>query len=81
MLQEPDDEMQAKEFVTGDWNKGGAVCFVLEMMNTDDVAFQSGILLHIYILTYLHTFIRTIIYISVYIYTEIQRGAFALYRK
>eukprot|EP00277_Geminigera_cryophila_P043733 CAMPEP_0173083324 /NCGR_PEP_ID=MMETSP1102-20130122/19305_1 /TAXON_ID=49646 /ORGANISM="Geminigera sp., Strain Caron Lab Isolate" /LENGTH=1085 /DNA_ID=CAMNT_0013960083 /DNA_START=111 /DNA_END=3368 /DNA_ORIENTATION=- len=43
---EPDDETQAKEFVAGDWNKGGSVCFVLEMMNTDDVAFQSGHMLH-----------------------------------
>ena len=70
MLQEPDDEMQAKEFVTGDWNKGGAVCFVLEMMNTDDVAFQSGILLHIYIPTYLHTYIHSYVqsYTSVYMY-------------
>ena len=43
---EPTDETQSKEFVAGDWNKSGAVCFVLEMLCTDDLCFQSGHMLH-----------------------------------
>ena len=34
------DETQSKEFVAGDWNKSGAVCFVMEMLCTDDLCFQ-----------------------------------------
>ena len=43
---QPDDNTQRKEFVAGDWNKGGSVCFVMEMLVTDEISFQSAHMLH-----------------------------------